>query len=241
MSIFTPENGFVVESGIGYNDKGLNRLNARYRTFLLPNAERLKGKRVLDLASHDGRWSYACLVNGAAHVTGVEVRQELIDKSSYIIRGEMREKVRFLQGDVFDVVPRLIAGGEKFDLILCLGIFYHIMDHHRLMKLMAAFHPELIILDTGLIDSDEPVVKLKTERTGDFLNSGENFAGQHEAVVGLVSRGGMELMAKSFGYATCYETWEGSSFTDRSLLHDYFQTSAFGARRYTLYLEPSGA
>ncbi len=123
MPIFTRENGFVLESGLGYHARQLNRLNARYRTFILPNAEQYGGKRVLDLASHDGRWSFAALMTGAAHVTGVEFRQELIDKSRFILKGEMRERVRFIQGDIFDIVPRLLEAGERFDIIHVLEYF----------------------------------------------------------------------------------------------------------------------
>ncbi len=240
MSLFTRENGFVTESGLGYDHAQLNRLNARYRTFLAPNSDRLRGQRVLDLASHDGRWSYAALVNGADRVTGIEARGELIGKADYILDAELRRRVQFIEGDIFDVLPGLLSRGERFDVILCLGIFYHIMDHHRLVKLMTAFRPELIILDTGLIDSDEPFIKLKTESTDHYLNAAESYAGQQEALVGIVSRGGIELLANSFGYTVRYEHWHASAFQDRSGLTDYFMTSAFGARRYTLYLEPRG-
>src|SRR3954470_3000649 len=51
----------------------LNRMNERYEALFAGNRDIFKGARVLDLASHDGRYSFAALKTGAAHVTGVEV------------------------------------------------------------------------------------------------------------------------------------------------------------------------
>ena len=58
-----------------------HRLNSRYEAIIAKNADRLAGKRVLDIASHDGRWTFAALSAGAAHVTGAEPRRELIDNA----------------------------------------------------------------------------------------------------------------------------------------------------------------
>ena len=52
-----------------------DRLNERYEAMFARNRDIFDGARVLDLASHDGRYSFAALKTGAAHVTGVEVRQ----------------------------------------------------------------------------------------------------------------------------------------------------------------------
>ncbi len=54
-----------------------NRLNWRAEILLSRNREVIEGKSVLDLASHDGRFSWACLELRASRVVGVEGRQEL--------------------------------------------------------------------------------------------------------------------------------------------------------------------
>ncbi|NWN51205.1 hypothetical protein HT121_28335 [Pseudomonas sp. MAFF 301514] len=58
-----------------------DRLNSRHSAIMERNREFIKGKRILDIASHDGRWSFAALQAGAAHVTGIEPRQELINNA----------------------------------------------------------------------------------------------------------------------------------------------------------------
>ena len=78
----------------------------------------------LDLASHDGRYSFAALKTGAAHVTGVEVRQTLLDRAqeAFAVYGQDPETYRFVRGDVFEVLAR-----EKFDVdvVLCFGFLHH--------------------------------------------------------------------------------------------------------------------
>jgi len=224
--LFTAGNGFVPLHGLGYNQKELNRVIARYRMFIQPNVAEIAGKRVLDLGSYDGRWAFAALANGASEVVGIEQRKDFIDRSSHFIKEGMRERVRFIQDDLFDALAELRESGEHFDVILCLGVFYEIADHRRLMKLMAALEPKLIIVDTNLIDSDEPVIKLKVAE------------GQRKAPpTGTVSRKGVELLTHDLPYTLRYETWKATSFDIQEGLGDYFSTNKAGIRRYTFYLE----
>jgi len=51
-----------------------NRFQQRWRMIIDPNGDLFQGARVLDIASHDGRWSFAALKAGAEFVEGVEGR-----------------------------------------------------------------------------------------------------------------------------------------------------------------------
>src|SRR5437773_4649551 len=77
-----------------------NRLNWRCEMLLSRNQDLIRGKRVLDLASHDGRFSYACLRLGARHVTGIEFQPELVAAANHTLArlGHQPETFRFLQG-----------------------------------------------------------------------------------------------------------------------------------------------
>ena len=113
MSIFSVENGFGESRVLGYGsnkkfayNKGQRtRLNARYNVILEPLRKEIEGKTVLDLASHDGRWSFAVLTLGAKHVFGVEYRQDLIDFRSPAFDTIDQRRFQFMQGDVFDALP----------------------------------------------------------------------------------------------------------------------------------------
>jgi len=56
-------------------------LSARHAAIVETNADKLAGCRVLDIASHDGRWSFAAPQAGAAHIVGIEPRVELVDNA----------------------------------------------------------------------------------------------------------------------------------------------------------------
>ena len=73
-------------------------MNERYEALFASNRDIFDGARVLDLASHDGRYSFAALKTGAAHVTGVEVRQSLVDRAqdTFAFYGQDPETYRFV-------------------------------------------------------------------------------------------------------------------------------------------------
>jgi len=123
------------------------RLNARHAAIIGHNPAAFAGKRVLDIASHDGRWSFAALKAGAAHVTGIEPRAELIDnaKGSMARYGVRQEEYEFRQGDVFTT---LATSGLRFDTVLCLGFFYHTIRHSELVHLMERTGARDLIIDT---------------------------------------------------------------------------------------------
>src|SRR5262245_36226628 len=132
-------------------DANLNRLEQRRRFIVEPYVDDLSGARVLDLACNDGRWSYALAAAGAREVVGVEARPELIDQFTQFPDDEHTAKVSLIAGDFFDVLPRLIEAGERFDVVAIYGVFYHIMDHYRLLKLVQRLEPRLIVIDSEFI------------------------------------------------------------------------------------------
>src|SRR4051795_7628198 len=54
------------------------RLNLRHEAIFGEDGDLFAGARVLDVASHDGRWSLAALEAGAASVLGIEARPDLV-------------------------------------------------------------------------------------------------------------------------------------------------------------------
>ena len=85
---------FFETSSVGISP---NRLNNRYKALIENNTEIIKNSMILDLASHDGRWSFAGLMNGASKVIGIEGRRELVEngKSTMKKYGIPDEKYSF--------------------------------------------------------------------------------------------------------------------------------------------------
>jgi hypothetical protein len=146
------------------------RLNERYEALFASNRDIFDGARVLDLASHDGRYSFAALKIGAAHVTGVEVRQSLIDKAqeTFAFYGQDPESYRFVCGDVFEVLAR-----EKFDVdvVLCLGYLYHTYRHTELMYRLHNLAPQHLVVDTLVAPGTQPTLRVFRERNSEDIRS----------------------------------------------------------------------
>lgn len=125
-----------------------NRLNARCEMLLTRHRNAIADKRVLDLASHDGRFSRACLELGAAHVTGIEGRPELVDNAIENLRvaGYSTDRFTMMTGGVLDHLPRYEVA--QFDTILCFGFFYHTYRHIELLREIERLGPEHFIIDT---------------------------------------------------------------------------------------------
>jgi SAM-dependent methyltransferase len=147
-----------------------NRMNERYEALFASNRDIFDGARVLDLASHDGRYSFAALKTGAAHVTGVEVRQSLIDKAqeTFAFYGQDPETYRFVCGDVFEVLAR---DDFDVDVVLCFGYLYHTYRHTELMYRLHNLAPKHLIVDTMVVPGTKPNLRVVRERDVEDIRS----------------------------------------------------------------------
>lgn len=221
------------------HDLNLNRLNRRHEMLVTPYAGDLAGSRVLDLASHDGRWSYALSAAGAREVVGVEARGDQIEQYAAYPDGEVKDRVSFVHGDVYDVLPELAQRGESFDVVAIFGLYYHVMDHYGLLELVHRLRPRLVVIDSEFARSADPVIRLATETTDSHLNSISHTAGQAVAPVGVPSRSAMELMARTLGYAVEWSDWGSVARHRRGGLKAYYRGGGAWKRRATCALRPA--
>lgn len=77
------------------------------------------GARVLDCFTHTGSFALNAGAAGAAEVLGVDASQLGVDQAKINARlNGLQDRVKFLCADVFDLLPKLEAQGEKFDLVI---------------------------------------------------------------------------------------------------------------------------
>lgn len=177
------------------------RLNLRYEALFAANRDIIQGARILDLASHDGRWSFAALRTGAAHVTGIEARQFFVDntRETFSHYGEDPDSYRFICGDIFDVLNR-----EKFDVdvVLCLGYLYHTYRHTELLHHIRDMDPECVIIDCNVMPQvQQPYVKMVVDRPdklGQASLDAYSYAGQ--TLVGLPSVPALRMMLQAYDF-----------------------------------------
>lgn len=199
-----------------------DRLNARHMAIIQSQAERFAGARVLDIACHDGRWSFAALAAGAAHVTGIEPRQELLDNANATLSayGIPAERHEFIRGDVFETL-----GTQSFDVVLCLGFYYHTIRHAELLDRIERSGARLVVIDTEVTPRQEtppaPVghdprlvfgnpngIQLLLDPVEDQQMACHDRLTRHgRTLVGRPSRAAVAFMAEHFGYQCDTYDW----------------------------------
>jgi len=191
----------------------LDRLNARYLALIHANRALIEGARVLDLASHDGRFSFAALQNGAANVIGIEHEPHLVAKANenmelYEVE---RGRYQFLLGDMFDLIPQLELA---CDVVFCFGILYHINDHMRLLQTIAEHAPTTLIIDSNMSHIERAAIELRAPVAGNPPPVGAQLEG-------WPSRTGLDAMLSSFGWTFEYFDWAHSGLVDSPKMEDY--------------------
>jgi SAM-dependent methyltransferase len=203
-------------------DKG-ERLNERYRALIKPNEETIRGKTILDLAAHDGRWSFAALQAGARHVTGIEVRANLVESANASVReyGIDENRYRFIVGDVFDKIK--LVPTDSIDTVFCFGFFYHTPHHMLLLSKIHRLNPKHLILDTEIDSSTtDYIVRFRKENIAREANSLIGQPGDPlHAFVGTPSRSTLETMLTSFGWTFSYYDWHSAGIKNWHGMRDY--------------------
>lgn len=184
------------------------RLALRHEAIIESNRSILHGARVLDIASHDGRWSLAALKAGAAHVTGVEVRPHLIEAAranmeAYAVDGACYTFVH-------DDLNHKTKAPVRCDVALCLGYFYHTLNHLALMEYLASTSARHLILDGAVEPADDDVIRIYAEESARDAN-GAAETGVHEGrvLVGYPTVKVLSLMLRHFGYKAVVYDWSG--------------------------------
>ena len=82
-------------------------------------AQFCKGKKVLDTFTHTGAFGLNAVKAGAADVTSVDISPEAVEMVNHNIKINHAEKVmKGVCADVFDLLKKYEADGEKFDVII---------------------------------------------------------------------------------------------------------------------------
>jgi SAM-dependent methyltransferase len=170
----------------------------------------LRGKRVLDIACNSGFWSLQCALLGA-EVVGFDARPELIDQATLIkdITGVSNADFGVL--DFWDMTPERLGG--PFDVVLNLGILYHLPAPLEALRLTTAMSRGCILLDTEVYPSQEPSIQLRWEEPNSIRSANRS------GIVALPSKVALELMLKDLGARDWFEV----PLRDPQMPQDYLQ------------------
>lgn len=153
-------------------------------------SEKIRNKRILDLASLEGLFTIEFAKLGAT-TTGLEIRDVHLAKARFAQETLNLRKCRFVQGDVRKIPPEL----GKFDIIICAGILYHLdfPDCVTFLKDIAKRSTDIVILDSHLAydninDSVLPLTEMReytfqdqTFRGRAIIEHAEHVTGEEKA------------------------------------------------------------
>jgi hypothetical protein len=112
---------------------------------------------VIDLACNEGWFSHRMLDWGASRVLGVDIRPETVRRAQllrdHLVIDPERFEVRC--ANVFDLSPTELGA---FDVVLCLGLVYHLENPIGAMRIARALTGSLCVIESQLTRQSEPIV-----------------------------------------------------------------------------------
>ena len=120
--------------------------------------EDLSGKTVLDIGAFDGLFAFEAEKRGAARVLAIDNFNHLEKEGKHLERGFkplqiareiLASKIEYKELDVMDISPASIG---TFDVVLFLGVLYHLKNPFLALEKIASVTKELLIVESLCIN-----------------------------------------------------------------------------------------
>jgi tRNA (mo5U34)-methyltransferase len=192
-----------------HRNRHSERVDYFFRPLLQLFGGDLRGKRVLDLGCNAGYWSLLCAEAGADYVLGIDGRELHIEQANFVfeVKGIDRARYEFRRANLFELTDEIPS---DFDIVLNLGLMYHISKHVALVELIAAAAKDIVVTDTYVSTSRASVLEIAHEDTDEPRN-----AVDYELVMIPSRQAVLDLMGQ-FGFETVvlrprFSSWDGSA------------------------------
>jgi tRNA (mo5U34)-methyltransferase len=195
-----------------HKEDRVNRHRQRKEYFFDPLVDMfggsLAGKRVLDLGCNAGFWSLCAAEAGCDYVLGLDGRQMHVDQANFVFEVNEIESDRydFVAANLFDADLRAYG---TFDIVLCLGLMYHISKPVDLMEKIAQVNSDVLLIDTTLSTLPGSYLEIKHDRLEKVRHAVDYELVMHptwEAVHDLVRQFGYSAVTLKPGF----EDYEGA-------------------------------
>jgi len=176
----------------------VNRHEQRKRYFfdalLKVGGGTLEGMRVLDLGCNAGFWSLQAIEAGAEYVCGLDGREMHVEQARLVFEAKGIDPARysFEQANIFTH-----EFSERFDVVLCLGLMYHIAKPVELFEIFARVAAELVVIDTSVSFAPSSYFEISRDRNMDDPRNAVDYE-----IVLVPTRGALIDLAAEFGYKT---------------------------------------
>jgi 2-polyprenyl-3-methyl-5-hydroxy-6-metoxy-1,4-benzoquinol methylase len=169
--------------------------------------------RAIDLGANEGWFSHRLLEWGAASVLAVDARPKVIRRAE-LLREHFEiapERLELRCADVFELDP--VALGA-FDVVLCLGLIYHVENPLGLLRLCRTLTSRLCVIESQLTRQHEPLI-VGTGQSDQFVESPASFAAFVEPETLLSSVGG--VLSLTPNRTALLESARVAGFTERAM------------------------
>jgi 2-polyprenyl-3-methyl-5-hydroxy-6-metoxy-1,4-benzoquinol methylase len=178
----------------------------------------LKSLRLLDLACHEGIYAIEFARHGA-NVVGIEGREAHIEKARFVKDALSLNNLDIVQDDVRNLSRDKYG---YFDVVLCLGILYHldVPDVFSFIERIAEVCEDIAIVDTRIaFGPTQPYVYKNTRYWGHRVNEGHHandtveqkmkryWASLDNFTSFCLSRTSLYSMLGSVGFTSVYECY----------------------------------
>ncbi|TPG51628.1 class I SAM-dependent methyltransferase [Sphingomonas glacialis] len=158
-------------------------------------SDELHGKSVLDIGAWDGFFSFEAERRGAARVLATDhfcwsgPGWGTRDGFDFVHR-TLNSKVESLDVDVLSLSPDALG---TFDVVLFLGVLYHVKDPYVCLEAAARMASDQLIIETVTALPNETVPAMRLYKPGELGNDPTNFWAPNIPA--------MEVMLGSFGFS----------------------------------------
>jgi 2-polyprenyl-3-methyl-5-hydroxy-6-metoxy-1,4-benzoquinol methylase len=180
-----------------FDEGGRSRHQERKKYFFDPLVKllggSLAGKRVLDLGCNAGFWSLCAVESGCSFVLGIDGRRMHIEQAEFVFdaKGVDPNRYEFRCADVFDALNGDLG---KFDVVLCLGLLYHVSKPVTLLELIVGLDTDILVVDSTLSKQAGSAFEVGQESLDDPRN-----AVDRELVL-VPTRTAVLSLVRHFGY-----------------------------------------
>jgi 2-polyprenyl-3-methyl-5-hydroxy-6-metoxy-1,4-benzoquinol methylase len=162
---------------------------------------------VLDLGSCEGAMALALWERGVRDITCVEARSSNVEKARFVFMVKKADIVIVQQ----DVLSFLRADQKRYDLILFMGLLYHLLDPFLIVRLAAKRAKGVLAMETVVAIPHE----LTFDNVAHYSPSTAGFFVRHDSVLSNTAglsdlelwpnREGLELLLRDAGFADIRE------------------------------------
>ena len=140
-------------------------------------AGRLPQIRCLDIGCHEGFYSFAMAQLGVGRIMGLDVRQANLNKARFAAERLGHAGIAFQQGNIEELDPASLGARE---LVLFLGVLYHLENPMRALRNLSAITSELCVIETQVVDEVE----------GEVEWGAREWTRPYQGVLALIDEGG---------------------------------------------------